>query len=314
MSNREEITIVGDSVTLRSKGIARYFEGAFLLVWLGFWMVGEGVALLVLGSMLTALFGFLRESEFTRLGRSVIERGPGYEIGFVFIYVFLVVWVTFWTIGGCAAWYRFLRLIAGTDRVSVTGGALGLRWRAGPIGRTRRFERADLRRIRVRAHDKALVADLVSKTMTISDLGSAGERQSLADWLRGRLGLDEAAQPAFDPLTPPPGWQVTRGESGVLHLSRPARGRRVAGGVMGMLTAVGVYAWSVDVAQSGLASPWPALAIGVFALGSAWVGLAHQEWLVSTHPARLPPPYRSLHPGADFSSGPARGQTNHRRR
>jgi hypothetical protein len=283
MSSRDEIAIEGDAVTLRPKGVARFFEAAFLLVWLAFWAVGEGVALLVLGSMLMALFGFLRESGFTRLGRTVIERGPGYEIGFVFLYVFLIVWVTFWTVGGCAAWYRFLRLVAGADRLSVSGGALEMASRAGPIRRRRCVDRAQLRRIRVRPHDKALVADTISKTVTISDLGTAGERESLAEWLRGRLGLDAAARPAFDPLVAPPGWRVMRDEAGALRLSRPARGRRIAGGVVAVLTAVAVYAWSVDMALHGLSSLWPALPIGFLAVTAAWIGLAREEWLVSTH-------------------------------
>lgn len=52
MSNRDEITVEGDSVTLRPKGVARFFEAAFLAVSLAFWAVGEGVALIVLSSML----------------------------------------------------------------------------------------------------------------------------------------------------------------------------------------------------------------------------------------------------------------------
>ena len=275
---REEIVIEGDGVTLRPKGIARFFEAVFLAVWLVFWTIGEGVALVVLGSMLTALAGFMKESEFTRLGRIVIERGPGFDVGVVFIYVFLIVWVTFWTFAGLAAGYRFLRSIAGRDRVRLAGDTLELTWRAGPFARRRRFDRAELRRIRVRTHDKALVADLRSKTITITDLGTARHRESLAEWLRNRLGMNSELPPV-DPLVAPPGWQVRRQNGGVLRLSRPVRSRRVTGGVMASLTALGAYAWSVDIAQKSFGL---AVVLVLIGLASAWVLFARQEWLIVT--------------------------------
>ena len=77
MSDRDVITVEGDSVTLRATGVGRYVEAAFLGVWIVGWAIGEAFALAVLGSMLAALFGFLRDSELTRLGRSVLERAPG---------------------------------------------------------------------------------------------------------------------------------------------------------------------------------------------------------------------------------------------
>jgi hypothetical protein len=279
--SREEILIQADGVTLRPRGIARFFEAVFLAVWLVFWTIGEGVALVVLGSMLTALAGFMKESGFTRLGRNVIERAPGFDTGVVFIYVFLIVWVTFWTFAGLAAGYRFLRSIAGRDRVSVAGDTLELTRRAGPFARRRRFDRAELRRIRVRSHDKALVADLRSKTVTITDLGTARHRESLAQWLHDRLGMDPGLPPV-DPLVAPPGWQVRRQDGGVLRLSRPVRSRRITGGVMASLTALGAYAWSVDIAQNGPKSFGAAVVLVLMSLASAWVLFARQEWFIAT--------------------------------
>ena len=238
------------------------------------------MALAVLASMLTALSGTLQENGFTRLGRSIIDRAPGFEIGIVFVYVFLVVWVTFWTFGGLAAWYQFLRAIAGSDRVSVSGSALEVTRRAGPFRRRRRFERAELRRIRLRSHDKALVADLRSKSVTITKLGTAIERESLAGWLRNALGID-SGPPPLDPLVAPPGWHVERRDA-TLRLSRPAGSRRMTGWVMAGLTAVGVYAWWVDVTRNGPASFGTAVVLVVIALASAWVLFAREEWLIAS--------------------------------
>ena len=129
------------------------------------WAIAEAIVVAVVGSMLAALFGFLRDSELTRLGRSVLERGPGFEIGFMAAFLFLMVWLTLWTFGGLAALYACLRLLAGSDRLTVTGGLLELTWHAGPVHRTHHFDRSRLRRIRIRSHDKAVVADTASGTI-----------------------------------------------------------------------------------------------------------------------------------------------------
>ncbi len=62
MSDRGVITVGGDSVTLRATGIGRYVEAGFLGLWIVLWAIAEAFVLAVLGSMLAALFGFLRDS------------------------------------------------------------------------------------------------------------------------------------------------------------------------------------------------------------------------------------------------------------
>jgi len=280
--NQPTTVIEGDAIVLRPVGIGRYFEAAFLSIWLAFWTVFEAVTLGVLGSMLLALFGFLRNSRLTNLGRSALERAPGFEAGILFIYLFLILWIGLWTLAGLAAWYRFLRLIAARDRLEVAGGELHLSWRAGPVRRSRHFGRAELRRIRVRPHDKAVVAEIESGTTTLTDLGSVAEREAAASWLRTRLGLDAHAPPAFDPLVAPTGWRVTGGHSGALHLMRPTGGRRVAAKIMGTLASVGAFAAAVDVSRYGLRSTGALWLLALLGLAAAWVAWAREEWLVST--------------------------------
>ena len=82
MSDRDVITIDGDSVTLRATGVGRYVEAVFLGVWIVFWAIGEAVVLAVVGSMLGgAVRRCCGDSALTRLGRSVLERARGSRSG-----------------------------------------------------------------------------------------------------------------------------------------------------------------------------------------------------------------------------------------
>ena len=112
----------GDAIVRRPVGIGRFVEGAFLGIWLASWSLFEAIVLDVMGSMLLALFGFLRDSRLTSLGRAAVERAPGFEVGILFVYLFLIVWISLWTFAGLAAGYRFLRLLGGSDRLALVGG------------------------------------------------------------------------------------------------------------------------------------------------------------------------------------------------
>ena len=68
----------------------------FLLLWLGGWAFGEYFAL-------------------TQIFRSGAP--PSADL-------FLIVWVSFWTLGGAAAWYVVLRELFGVERLFITSGAL----------------------------------------------------------------------------------------------------------------------------------------------------------------------------------------------
>jgi hypothetical protein len=279
MNHFPPLPLEDDAVVLRPIGIGRYFEAAFLGIWLAFWSVFEAVVAGVLGSMLLALFGFLRDSRLTTIGRSALERAPGFEIGFSFAFLGLAIWLALWTFAGLAAWYRFLRIIAGADRLSVSNGVLTLSWRAGPIRRRRLFDRSEVRRIRVRRHDKAIVADVQSGTTTLSDLGSAAQRETACAWLLSRLAIETQPPRTFDPLVPPPGWSATRDESGTLRLSRPSRGRSVAAAIIGGVAGIGALGVVTDVLSRGGTSLGPVVFVALLALVAAWVAWAREEWL-----------------------------------
>lgn len=88
----------------------------FLLLWLGGWSVGEYFAL----------------NEIFRGGTPLAAD------------LFLIVWVTFWTLGGAAAWYFVLWQLFGVERLFITGGALV---REAGLWRLRRRQVFDLARV-----------------------------------------------------------------------------------------------------------------------------------------------------------------------
>ena len=77
--------------------------------------------------------------------------------GVVFAVFFLIVWLTFWTIGGLAALTHMLRSLAGEDVIALAGSGVDLMRRAGPFRKRYAFERADIRRVRIRPKDSAVV-------------------------------------------------------------------------------------------------------------------------------------------------------------
>jgi hypothetical protein len=241
------MAIDGDVAILRPAGIGRYFETIFLGVWLTGWAIGETVAIVVMTSV---------------------------PVTFV---VFLLAWLALWTVGGMTAGWRFLRGLAGADRIALVPVGLEVIRRAGPFKRTHRFDRSDLRRIRIRSHDKALVADTSAGTRVLSDLGSPVERESLCGWLQSRLNV--GAYVPRDPAAAPPGWIRTNGDSGEIRLARPSTGRRIVGLVLWIVTGVVTYSWITESSVSGI-NVWPAVMVALLAFASTWVVWAREEWIV----------------------------------
>ena len=169
---------------LRATHWSRYFDAVFLLIWLVFWVVGEVVAValvvMMIASSLSAAFGrpLLLASWAPPTDGSVS----------VFL-LFLLFWLTLWTVGGIAAVTHLLRNLSGEDSIDVTASGLSLTWRAGPIRRRREIPRASIRRIRIQLKGGAVVADTDTGTVEISDLGDAEQRRELREWLSSQLAL-----------------------------------------------------------------------------------------------------------------------------
>jgi hypothetical protein len=266
------MAIDGDVAVLRRRGIGRFFEATFLGVWLTGWAIGEVLAVAVLASIALAFVGVVPAARWWSPGASMTNVGP------IFVVLFVGVWLTFWTIGGITAGWQFLRDLAGADRIALVPVGVEVIRRAGPFTRTHRFERSDVRRIRIRAHDKALVADTKKGTRVLSDLGSRAERETLCAWLQGHLDIGAIAP--HDPTgAAPPGWTRADGEAGEIRLTRPTTGRRTVGVVLWIVTGVVTYAWITQSSVNGV-SLWPIVVIALLAFASTWVMWAREAWIV----------------------------------
>src|SRR5512146_450229 len=96
----------GLEVRLSSAGFGRFIGAAFLGFWLLFWVAGEGIALWMLAKGAWALI----TGEPPEPGRDPLDAQGALPIG-----LFLLIWLSFWTLGGVFAGREFLRLLFGRD-------------------------------------------------------------------------------------------------------------------------------------------------------------------------------------------------------
>ena len=266
--------IDGASASLRPGGIGRYFGAVFLLVWLCGWALGEVFALGFLILLVGSVAGSVLGASWPIPGGDWIAGGAA---GFVFL--FLLIWLTLWTFGGIAAITELLRSLAGEDLVSVQSSGVELARRAGPFRRVRTFERSRIRRVRLRAHDKAVVMDTASGTELITRYGTTEDRRALVDWLRSRLSLPEE-DTRVDPRAAPPGWTL-RLEGGTIHLTRTdAQSRRTASFIMWAIVLFMGLIWFGSSATAPRGSAVAAALTMLVTVGAAWVTWSRHEWRV----------------------------------
>ena len=207
--------ILDSTATLRATGVGRYVTAAFLGLWLVGWAIGEVVAVGLIVAIIVVPILRRREVDLPAFFESWSSAGVPLAI-----FLFLLLWTTFWTIGGYAALTAFLRSLAGKDRVRLVPAGFELMRCAGPFRRTRVIDRADIRRIRMRLHDNALVADTTLGTLLLTDLGTAPERETICRWLRGGLQLPPEGEAPIDIDKAPPGWRMQTAEDGSVLLRR----------------------------------------------------------------------------------------------
>ena len=207
--------VVDSAVTLRATGVGRYFNAAFLGLWLVGWAIGEIVAVGLIIAIIVVPILRWREVDLPAFFESWTSGGVP-----IAIFLFLLLWTTFWTIGGYAAMTACLRSLAGKDRLRLLPAALELTRGAGPFRRTRVVDRADIRRVRVRHHDHALVADTTFGTLLLTELGTVPERETICRWLRGGLQLPPDGSMGPYAGQAPPGWSMEPTEDGSVRLRR----------------------------------------------------------------------------------------------
>jgi hypothetical protein len=265
-------TFTGSSATLRPAGVLRYFTALFLLVWLAGWAAGEAFALGFLALLVRSVIG-------SAIGRAWPIPGGDWIVGGAagFMLLFLLVWLTLWTVGGVAALRELLRSIAGEDRISIESLNLELQHRAGPFRRTRLFERSRIRRARLRRHDKAVVLDTISGTEDITAYGSDDQRRALVDWLRSRLLLPDLP-PRLDPSVPPPGWRMAV-EGGSARLTQEDPRARIIGASLLWTIAALLAVTTIGAGGAGGRVMAVVLTLATATLAT-WVSFARRAWLV----------------------------------
>ncbi len=197
------------SKSLRPQGCARWFGASFLAVWLVGWVMGEVFAA---GGLVGVAASFLPSSLVGDWRPKSFPTG----MGAVLSGSFLLGWLSLWTVGGIAAIKELLRLLWSSDEISVAGSTLTVRSRIGLWPRTRRFERDDLRVVRLREHDQWLVAETrAGDEVVLTQLGDAATRGEIRQEIQSRLALPDSTQVAEeDAITLPLGWEsVKEGES-----------------------------------------------------------------------------------------------------
>ena len=245
---------------------------AFLSMWLVGWIVGEVFAIMVLAAIFSSVAGAFPE-HLPDWSADLVKSS-----GVAFALLFLLVWLTFWTIGGIAALTQLMRSLVGEDIIGLTDSGFELVRRAGPFRRRYAFDRSAIRRLRLRPHDKAVVADTAKGTREITTFGLPAERDEVADWLSRHLGLSDADAEAG---TTPATWEVrTEGEVAYVRKVRP-RDRFTRSLIAWLLTAAIASAWYASLDAETWAGNIPALVLTLLlAAGAAMSTWGRRELVV----------------------------------
>jgi hypothetical protein len=271
----------GMQVTLRPRGVARWFQAAFLFAWLGGWAMGEWFALGLFASALEAVFGPGALPEGLRFGA-----GPGVSRGeAAMVFAFVVPWLALWTLGGGLALAQALLALVGREIVRWSPDGLEIERHALVRISGARVEPTKIHGFHMRRG--ALVARLAGRSVAVARLGTDLERSELATrldaWHRGfggRAGLGPGDAPC-------PGWTVARDETGAWTLT-PARGNRFLVAAMLAFVASGLYAMT---GSSMLGGNVRRVVIALLSLGLvATVLAAAAVWLVAVRESWHPRP------------------------
>lgn len=262
-----ERTFQGLEATLKVSGGSRFSGAIFLVVWLTFWVVGEGV---VLGILFWGAWCLLT-GQPPGAGKAPLQPGPAIATG-----LFLLFWVSFWTLGGVLAWRELLRLLFGRDRLLVRPDALEVIHGYGLFSTRRLIPREQLLRFYRPHPGNLLSAETTTGTVEISRLGTAGELDQLVAELNAEFKL--SPQPIANGVLPDAWRELDSPEGDKILVQNPATRRKLAL-VMWVVTLIllpcALYLLSATRSQSSLGA-LAAIISAVTALAT-W-GAYHLTW------------------------------------
>lgn len=271
--------MAGLEARLTLRGAGRWGGVAFLSFWLCFWAVGEALVLW----LLVAGGWALATGQPLGRGPAPVETVPALLTG-----LFLIVWVSFWTFGGIAAWYELFRLIWSTDRILVRGDGIELERRVGPLTKRTFLPRDQLRGIHRLMSGSKVQAEMTAKVIELTRNGTPAEQDELVKALIAELQL-----PADEKLAPslPDEWRAVPALEGGEVLVRNPATRRTQARIMWIIALP--FAW---IALTVLREAWTRPNYGVIAAMltvaagfAVWAAVrltwARDEWRIE--PGRL---------------------------
>ena len=268
-----ERTTEGWRLRLVPQGAGRFATAAFLAFWLCGWAAGEAFAL-----------WFLVKGAIALLTGTPVDHGRPMPLGvLLFMALFLIVWLTLWTIGGIAAIATMFGLVWGEDRIEVASGQLTATWIRGPFRGRRPFQRDALRRIALTGRDDHMVLVTDKDRVDLSALGTRAQRLEALAELRAELGITETPSAA---ATLPRGWEeiiTPEGERAVvLDVATRHAQARVAS-IVTLAFAAATLAAARDLvhdpAMLGLAIVLLTLTTAL-AIGTLWLARGRWEWRI----------------------------------
>lgn len=217
----------------------------FLTVWLMFWVVGESLVLWILIRGAWALL----TGQPPGAGRAPLEAAPALGVG-----LFLLCWVSFWTLGGVVAGREWLRLLFGRDRLIVRPDGLEIERNFGLFRTRRTFPREKLLRFyRSSRSNAALMAETTGGAVEITQLGTEDDRATLETELNREFKFTPQATPQG---VLPDGWcELTTPESTSVFTKDPVVRRKQASFLWIALLPFGLaslYLLNATLSQPGL--------------------------------------------------------------
>jgi hypothetical protein len=267
-----ERTARGLEARFQVTGLGRFGGAAFLALWLIFWAAFEVLVLWVLAKGSWALL----TSHPPAAGHQPLALGVALPLG-----LFLLFWLSFWTLGGLAAGHELLRLLFARDRIVATLKGLEIAHGYGLFHSRREVGRDEIRRFYRQPSGSTLCVETTLGAIELTQLGTADELAELEQALNQEFEVE--AQPAPEGALPR-GWrEVVSPERDRVLVKDPAvrRKQALAMWIVCMPIASGAFYLALTAVARpdlrALALMLAAIAVAV-GWGAVWLSFGRDEW------------------------------------
>jgi hypothetical protein len=265
-------TAAGLEAQLRVSGFGRFFAAGFLGFWLAGWAAGEAFVVWILSAGAWSLL----TGEPPDAGRERLRPELALPAG-----LFLLLWLSLWTLGGIAAARELLRLLFGRDRMLVRYDGVEIERSYGLLRSRRALRRDEIRRFYQSPTKTVLNIETTRGTIELTRLGTAEERTELAEALSAELKLPP--EPETEGALPE-GWcEILSPERDYVLVKDPAMRRKQAKAtwiVCAVVSSIALYVISTVLQQPEMWGIALVLAAGalLIAWGGVWLSFGRNEW------------------------------------